>query len=400
MKFKKMIKIVLIFLLPLLSGCWNSKELTDLSIISAIGIDKTDKGQFHVSFQIINAAEVATGQEGGTRNASATVVYSAIGNTLFEAIRQIPQKVPRRIYFPHTNLIVISEEIAAAEGIHKVIDWFERDHEFRTNIQVIIARESKAKDILKILSPVEKIAAKKITNEIETTEKTWGVNLVTEIDDIIHSFVNNGKEIVISGIKIVGDQQEGQNLEHLQHSEPIASLELSGIALFKDGKLLHWLNDTAARGYIWIIDRVQSTIINLDYQDQKNCIAIEVLRSNSVVQSVIKNGKPTFTVSVNVEGNIGEANCPVDFEKYKTIDELEEQMDDVIANEIKQTISIAQQRKADIFGFGNRLHQQHPKFWNKYEDSWPELFSNSEVNVQVQSFIRRTGMRSNPIHTN
>ncbi|WP_209124524.1 Ger(x)C family spore germination protein [Alkalihalobacillus sp. BA299] len=394
MKSKWYLLLGFIITFLFLSGCWNAKELTEMSLVSAVGIDKT-KEEYRVSFQIINAGEVATGQEGGQRNAATTIVYSSTGNTIFEAIRKTTQKVPRKLYFPHTNLIVISEQFAKEEGIEKVIDWFERDHEFRTNIQVIIARETKAEEILKIQSPVERISAKKITTELETTEKVWGENLVMEIDDIIQALISKGKEVAMSGVRIRGDKNFGAKVESLQQSYPAATLEVSGTAIFKDGKLIRWVENKEARGTSWILDNIQSTIVNLDCDGQKDAIAIEVIRSNTKINSLIKNGKPTIQVIINEEGNIGEANCSYDFEQHKNITELEKQLEEEIKSEAMRAIAIAQQEKSDFLGFGNVIQRQHPKRWKEYESEWPDLFSTLEVDVQVHAFIRRTGMRFN-----
>ncbi|WP_216830965.1 Ger(x)C family spore germination protein [Alkalihalobacterium elongatum] len=392
---KKDVVTVLFTVSFLLTGCWNAQELTDLSLISAVGIDKTDQGEFNVSFQIINAGEVATGQEGGQRNAVTTIVYSSPGQTVFEAIRRTTKKVPRKIYFPHTSLIVISEQFAKEEGIDKLIDWFERDHEFRTNIQVVIARNITAEEILMIQSPVERIAAKKITNEIETSERVWGENIVTEIDDVIQALVSKGKEITMSGVTLVGDIKLGGTMDNLQESYPPASLELNGLALFKDGRLIRWLEGREARGTSWVLDRIQSTIVNLDCNGKTDAIAIEVIRSQTNVQANIVEGKPEFKVIIDEEGNIAEADCSIDISSFEVINQLEQQLSARIKDEALSVIQVAQQEKADILGFGNVVERQFPHDWDKYENEWSKIFSTVEVDVEVNAFIRRSGMRIN-----
>ncbi|OLO25083.1 hypothetical protein BTR23_25565 [Alkalihalophilus pseudofirmus] len=380
----------------LLTGCWNANELTELSLISAIGIDQTDNDEFNVSFQIINAGEVATGQEGGQRNAVTTVVYSSTGQTIFEAIRKTTQKVPRKIYFPHTSLIVVSDRFAKEEGIDKMIDWFERDHEFRTNIQVVIAKDVTAEDILKVQSPVERISAKKIISEIETSEKVWGESIVTEIDDIIQALVSKGKEITMSVVTITGDEKVGATMANLQEALPPASLELLGLAMFKNGRLIRWLDGKEARGTNWVLDRIDSTIVNLDCNEKTDAIAIEVIRSQTKVQSFIQDDKPTIKITINEEGNIAETDCSIDLSDFHTIGEIEHQLSEEIRAEAISAIHVAQQEKADIFGFGNVVEREFPRNWNKYEHEWPEIFSTVAVDVEVNAFIRRPGMRMNP----
>lgn len=394
-KSKRLSFAIVILSSFVLTSCWNVKELTDLSFISAVGIDKAEDG-YKVSIQAINVSEVAAGQQGASGNSAPTVVYSTTGDTIFEAFRKMTKVVPRKIFFPHTDIIVISEKFARDEGINKVFDWFERDHEFRTNVQVIIARDTEAEKILMVPSPIEKVTAYNMGTEIAASEKVWGENLVVEIDDVIGGLISKGKEVAITGVKIVGDWSEASKGESLRQTNPLASIELSGIGIFKDDTLVKWLDNDAARGVNWIGNRIESTIVNLDCKGVKDAIAIEVIRTNVKIKTFVKACKPSITVILNEEGNLGEVDCEIDLSKPDVIYKLEEQLEKEIKSEMNEAITVAQETKSDIFGFGDVLHRQHPREWKEFEKDWTEVFSEMEVNLQVNAFIRRTGMRNNP----
>ncbi len=56
-------KIVVVFValllnITILSGCWSKKDLNELAIVTAIGIDKMEDG-YSVSIQILNPSELA-----------------------------------------------------------------------------------------------------------------------------------------------------------------------------------------------------------------------------------------------------------------------------------------------------------------------------------------------------
>ncbi|MED4015899.1 MULTISPECIES: Ger(x)C family spore germination protein [Sutcliffiella] len=391
--FKLSIPIIICILL---TSCWNAREITDLSIISAVGVDKTEDGKFNVSFQIINAGDVATGQEGASRNASPTVVYSEQGDTLFEAIRRATKKISRRIYFPHTNVVIIGEEIAREDGVKAFLDWFERDHEFRTNVDLVIARGSRAEDVLKVQTSIERVPAKKIVTEIATTERSWGGAIVSQIGEVISDLMSDGKEVVITGVHLIGDIQEGSNGENLMKSVLPSWIEVSGIGLFKEGNLIHWLDGRDARGYNWVVDNVTSTVVNLDCEARPGGnIAIELIRSRTIIKTEIHNGAPIVNMSVTGEGNIGELSCPIDLLEPTNILKLEKQLNEEIKGEIERTVNIIQELGIDSFGFGSEFHRQHPKEWKELKNNWDEIFPTVKVNVEVDGFIRRTGMNNN-----
>lgn len=59
---RKCLLVVLMLLSAIvLPGCWDKRELTDLAIISAIGIDRTNDSNYVLHLQIINPGNVAGG---------------------------------------------------------------------------------------------------------------------------------------------------------------------------------------------------------------------------------------------------------------------------------------------------------------------------------------------------
>ena len=52
--------------------------------------------------------------------------------------------------------------------------------------------------------------------------------------------------------------------------------------------------------------------------------------------------------------------------------------------------------KADIVGFAEEFYRKYPKQWKKIENRWDELFSEVEVNINVEAHIRRQGYITKP----
>lgn len=386
------IKVILLTLLFILTGCWNATELPDLAIISGIGIDKTEEGEFSISLQIANPSEVARVQQGAGRDASTTIVFTNTGNTLIEAFRKVTTQLPRQVYFPHMILVVINEKLAEEDGLNEVMDWFERDHEPRRNANVLISRGANAEEILLIQSPIERVPARELLHQVEIIEDLLGENLVMDIDDVIRDLTSKGKELIVNGVEISGDEEAATKKETIQQSQPDAELLVKGMAMFNDGKLARWVEENEAKGVSWILGRIQSTIDNVDCDGQKDAIAIETIKANSDVQSTIENGKPTIQVTLEQEGKLAEVNCAKDFTDPQAINEIEKLLEETIKKTAEKTIDIAQEEEADVFGFGDVIHRQHPKVWKKYEENWAEVFANLNVEVKVRAHIRRSGM--------
>ncbi|CAI8814741.1 Spore germination protein KC [Priestia megaterium] len=395
MKRKSLFLLVMTIMMVLLTSCWSKKELTDLSFVSAMGIDKTKDGRYELTFQIINPGNVAGLQGGGGTQSPPVTIYSASGDNLVEASRRASARISRRLYYAHTNLVVIGEKLAREEGINILIDSIDRDPEFRITTSLVIANQSSAADLVKALTPVDKIPANKIMKTLEFTQRKWGENLKVSFQEVMRSLESPGGEALVSGFRLVGNPQQAEKLDNLQQSAPEATLRASGIAVFKNGKLIDWLYNSPARGSVWILDKIQGTDINVDWKGKKEALAYQtVLQKTDVSVKMIK-GKPYASVHTRVEGDLGEVEVPVDTRQPAVIKKMEKAAGKEIKKELQTAIKQAQTDKVDIFGFGEALERTRPNQWEKLKSEWDDVyFPKLDVDVTVEAYIRRTGLRN------
>ena len=132
-----------------LSGCWDRREINELAVVSALGIDKEDD-IWKVTAEIFRPTSGGgndgnTGGGGGTAERQAWVVQGQ-DYTILGALRDMALKVPRRVYAAHISAIIIGEEMAR-QGILEFLDLWERDAEARLITKILICR-GRAEDVL------------------------------------------------------------------------------------------------------------------------------------------------------------------------------------------------------------------------------------------------------------
>ncbi|MCM3673709.1 Ger(x)C family spore germination protein [Peribacillus simplex] len=383
------------------SGCWNKRELNEMAIVSAVGIDKNKDGKIVGTFQIINPGNVAGALQGGGGTNPPISVYRATGYNVLELDSIATTKLSRDMYFAHANLIVIGEEIARKEGLNDIFDAFERSPEFRATTRIVIARGVKARDIVEALTALDKVSAEKVIKTIETSEKQQGENISINLQEVIKNLVSTGKEPVISGFTVKGNIGEENKMENTQFSDIKANPNAAGIGVFKDGKLIDWLDGDKAKGSMWVMDRIEQTNLFIDWKDKKNAISYHVLRQKTNVGAKLVNGKPKILIKVRAEGDIREVNVPLNLTDTHVLIDLEKKLAKDLKKEMEDAIVRAQKNKSDTFGFGELMHESHPKEWKKIEKNWDnDSFPKLEVDVQVETFIRRTGIRNKPFLSN
>jgi spore germination protein KC len=389
---------LLLIIIPILSGCWSKKELNDLALISALGIDKNDNGEYVGTFQIINPANVTGGTQGGGGGQGPSVsVVTSTGKNLVEMSRRASTKISRRLYYAHTNLLIISEELAKEEGINKMFDAFIRDPEFRATATVVIAHDSNASDIVKTLTAVDKIPANKVIKTLKFTERRWGEHLNVNIQEVVKNLLSSGKEPVISGFRLVGNKEQGKKMENIQQTALDAFLQAEGLAIFKEGKLVNWHQGKPARGILWVLDKIKATDVNVSWEKEKDAIAYQVIRQKTKISADMKNNRPHISIHVRAEGDIGEVTVPVTLNDPNVLFKIEELLEKEIMKEIKEAVRLAKEDKTDILGFGDAVYRSNPFEWKKLKNDWNDVhFPEVKVDVKVDAFIRRTGMLKKP----
>ncbi|MED3652225.1 Ger(x)C family spore germination protein [Heyndrickxia sporothermodurans] len=395
MKRNCLLLTILITSITFLTGCWDKSELTDLAIVNAVGVDKTDNGEYLLTFQIINPGNVASEQEGGSSGIPVTV-YSTTGNNLEEAARIASKEISRKVYYAHANLVIIGEELARGD-ITKIFDIVERNPQFRTTASIVVAENSRAIDMLKILTPIDKLPANKITKALKFTEKALGESIDVSVGDVIKRLTNPGKEPIMSTFIIKGDLEQGQGQSNTETTEAAARLSAGGLAIFKEGKLEKVIYGQTARSIVWILNKLDQTVIGINWDEQKLPISFAVNSRKSKIHLKIKNNKPIYTIHIKAEGDIREATVPIDLTDPKILQQLEKNIAKKIKKEMLHAVKIIQKEKTDIFGFGEIFYRKSPDLWKKVDQDWNEIvFPELTVNVKVDVFIRRTGLRNNP----
>lgn len=385
MKKTTCLLIIFLFLSIFLSGCWSRKELNELAIATALGIDKTEDG-YQVSVQIINPSELAGKEKTGRTE---VVRFVEKGDTVFEALRMLTTDVPRKVYVAHLRQIILGEELAK-EGIGKVLDILSRDHEMRTDFFISVAKGSSASDILNVQTALETIPANKLFSALQSSEKNWARTKSVKLDELISSITSNGKEAVLTGIYVYGDPDSGSKFSNVADVSPKTGLRIDNLGVFKKDKLLGWLDSDESKGFNYLTDNVETSVVNVYCDDAK--ISFETIRSKTDVKGKVENGKPKIGIQVTLEGNIGEVQCMVDLTKPETINDLEKKYQNNIKDKMEKAINRAQEDfQSDIFGFGEAIHRADPKAWKTLEPNWEQEFANLDVSIDVKANIRRLG---------
>jgi spore germination protein KC len=390
---KKILLLVMVGnCIVMLSGCWSSKEITELMIVTGMGIDRdSDTGEYKVTVQIINPGEIASQTK--TERLEVTT-YQTTGESIYEVMRRFSTKVPRKMYLAHIQLVIFGEELAK-EGIGKTLDFISRNHEFRTDFFILVSKNGKAEDVLNVLTPTEASPSVSLYSSINVSEKIWAPTKGVHLDELLNTLVSEGKHPVLTGVEVRGDKERGDTVSSLEQIKPAAVTKITGFAAFRNDKLVGWLTENESKGYNYIINNIKSTVGSIPCEDS-GIIALDVKKIKTDLKTNVKSGKPSITIKTNIEADLGEIQCDMDLSKTSVIKQIEEDAAKQVQSLMEHSITKAKEEfKSDIFGFGETIHRQNPKAWKKLKGNWDETFQDLEISFDMNYEIRRIGTISN-----
>ena len=119
--------MTLLFLIVVMSSCFCScerygTEVEDMMIIQGVAVDK-DNEVYEVTIEMLNNKQSASADASNVGD-QMTLVYSAKGETVAEALRLIINKTGNVPIYTHNKVIILSEEVSKTD-ITKVLDFFE-----------------------------------------------------------------------------------------------------------------------------------------------------------------------------------------------------------------------------------------------------------------------------------
>jgi len=379
-----MARVAFLLIFPLLlSGCWNNRDLNEITIVAGLGLDRTEDGKILLTVQMVEPAAIQSTSSGKGKGGGAqpkpVLVASYEGETVFEAVRGILSIVDKKLFLTTSQVLILGERLSQ-DGIEEALDYFQRDHEIDYTMDVLAAKDVTPGEILEIETDMDSIPAVYIKGTSKNTISR-GTTKKTMLIDVIKDMGSSGREPAIGQITKTGEKE----------------VRTEGTAVFRDGKLAGWLDPYETRGYLFAIDKVESAIVNVPADNGK--IAMEIIRSKGKINVTFENGEPAMlTVKVETEANVGEYEGKGRLDSPDDLIKLEQSLSEEIKKEIMMALEKTQKEySSDIFGFGVYVHKYHPQYWKNAKKDWNDIFGKLPAEIQVDAKIMRTGIIKNPV---
>ncbi|HWQ50551.1 MAG TPA: Ger(x)C family spore germination protein [Terriglobales bacterium] len=359
-----------------LSGCWDSKEIEEQFILTAVSIDTSDiPGKIRVTAQVadIKQGEFGSG-EAGQSAADSVIVMAATGDTLMGSLSQIDRNSSHKLLFHHNQIRLFGIDLAR-QGIDKHLDMILRDQKARLEVPLAVV-DGRAEEILTAKfseMPISGVLLGSLFQDRAGISVEYRVRLI----DYLNRRLDDAAAPVIPIVKAEGDEGEQE-------------IRVVGMAVFDGGAMIGRLSIDETLGYVFTFGNVKRCNMEvIDISDRAG-LHISTLSCKRKI-ALRKDGGIQVTLKINADADLGEVYGFKNMKPPELLKRLEVLAQEEIKAKIERTFSAAKALDSDIFGFCTMVYKKYPKEWAEMKDRWDEIFEDIDLKVEVRVNIPETG---------
>lgn len=357
--------------------------MNQVAVVIGVGLDLSGEDTYEITAQVIKPSASGMGSGGSELP---TWSLTASGKTVMDAITHLNRISPRRLYWPHLQIIIFGERLAK-KGVAPVITWFERDRDSRTGTYVVTTKGT-AKDLLNHKIELGNVPAKAMADLLDTAKiRQISVQQIT-----MREFMST---LTTPGVSAALDVIDSKVIRG-----KVETYQLSGIALFREDKLVGYVTGTATNGTNIANNDFNNTTIKCVCPGSKGeFLTYQVTDFSNKVRPVVKGDQITLAMNIFIEGNLSDQTCKEDLVDPKMMKAVEDQVRLQIKRDVLAVFTEASSLKVDVLGIGREVRRYYPKMWHNIADHWTDILPKVVLDIQVDANIRRSGLIFRPTNT-
>ncbi|PZT54658.1 Ger(x)C family spore germination protein [Paenibacillus silvae] len=366
-----------------LSGCWDRIEINDLAIVLATGVDY-ENDKVHLTAQIFVPRKAGGGDStgGGGSPSGVTLIRTAEGRNIAEALNRLQRKVPRNMFWGHCEVIVINED-AGKHGLREYIDFFLRYPQIREHAYVFSTTES-AKGILALLDPLERSSAESLR---EMANLRLGTR--TSVLDLAKSIEGPSESVILSRMLTLPPPDEKDKLATTPY--------IKGLSLYKKDRYVRTITEPLTVGVLLLAKDLNNIIMPVEFRSSKGSFSIQLLDIKTKLKPKITNGQWRMLVNVETQGEVVLNTTDGDLTDPTVLKELEQEWGKKLQELAQAALYLSQQEmRADLYHFAVEFRRFYPQQWKKQEKNWEKIYPDLDVQIKVKAKVVRSGKSTGP----
>lgn len=351
----------------MLSGCGRgallpyAREMGDTALVRAVGVDAREDGV---------ELTVSTGSRAGGGEA---LVLSAQGGTLPAAAQAVQSLGDSYVYYGHADQMVIGEE-QAVRGLDELMDYLARESELSLGMQMWAVRGGTALQVIQAggnRGMAERLA------QLHTDSEIGAANIGRTAAQLMSVLAREGSTY-LPAIALAEKREEDGGAGGGVTPVP------AGYGIIRQGKLVCWVDDDAARGIELMEGQVFGHVAELTLEDGA---VVSVLLEHARVRCapVFQGGALSgLDVRCDLRARVAQTQRKITDEELVRLQENLERME---GERMVQAVELGQYWDADYLGLQQRMQMARPNKKAEIAEQWEAAFRSLNVRVDVRGTI-------------
>lgn len=398
---------IIIFLLVFVSiGNDRSIEISDRTLVHAVGIDQNDSG-CTVTLQIFKSDGAGSDTQIDPSKTN-TRIISNTAPTFNEAMSLCENQLGNYLFIGHNQVIVIGSETDLSNP-EDLLSYFIRNKDNFLGVDIVMA-ENTAKELLNVQIPTGTITMENF-KEIVDMYRDKGTAIPSSMVDFINQCKKYDKSAALPVVSLnkqdessQGEQKEGeqgggqsggqgsneqgggqgggggqeQSGGNESQSNQASMISIEKNAVISKGKIVGELNPQETQCVNFINDRTNYGMTTVEYEGSKTGVHLTKRRSKAKVE--IKDNKIIYNVDLSIVATVDNSvYTKSDQEKIAAIVEKE------IKKQCEDTFNkVMFEYDADIFDLCRLIRHYYPKVHLEYKDKFEVLKANTQLAINVK----------------
>ncbi len=406
MRFSHYRFALLVILSVFLLGCQGPKETDEVAFIFALGLDKDGQDKVKVTYRILIPRAASSQANGAQPPRSPVVSNSIIAPNTAEAFNLLGSTISRFPNLMHLKAIAISEELARS-GISEPISALVRYREYRGTVYIVVVK-GRADEFFEKNLPKLDYFPTKFWETFMQSAKNNSYYSQSDLHDFYLHLKSPGASPYAAyvGINALAgvDRPAAQATEQdrtnaylpggIPRTGDENQIEIAGTALFSGYKMVGTI-DTKQTRTLAILQNTfeQGFFVLSDPLDPGKKINVNLRNgSKPAIKASLINGKAFYTIKVFLEGEISAIPSGISYEKTENRQLLEAAISSLIKEQVLELIRYTQKLGSDAAGLGRYLRPEFASYEELRQANLIELFRTADVQVEVTTELRRTGL--------
>lgn len=335
-------KLLIIVFCLFISGCNNYRELNNIAVVSALGIDYKDN-MYNVS--VLVKDNTKDGED-------KTSIYSYEGKSLDEAIKRIGLLASKTLYFIDLNVLVISE--SATSKLQSIMDYLSRENNVGINFYILC--DNNFKESFKLMQDNDKVYGDYVKGILQDNYN----NVVrVKYTPFLQKFLSPYYDVIMP----VGYISDNNYL--IDKAIIFSDKDATSTIDFEDIQIYNILNNS-----------------NMTYLFSSSINSKNFTFNAMKVKSKISY-EDGFIIEIDANGILDEMD-DIDLDDKETVQEITDIINKEISDKTKDFIDILILNNSDILGFKK-------VYYNK-KRSKLESLSDIDYQVKVKVSLNRKGL--------